>query len=69
MDMMCDIEDSDCTAKKWFDYMGNPEDNSYAPFQINYITDPLAGLTPFNRSTVACNEALNVSWLTLRWNL
>lgn len=60
MDLMCDIEDSDCTAKKWFDYMGNPADNDYAPFLINYVTDPIPGLTPFNRTTVACNEALDV---------
>lgn len=60
MDLMCDIEDSDCTAQKWFDYMGNPADNDYAPFLINYVTDPIPGLTPFNRTTVACNEALDV---------
>lgn len=61
MDMMCDIEESDCTPQKWFDYMGDPKANDYAPFLIKYITEPISGLTPFNRTTFACNEAVNVS--------
>lgn len=58
---MCDVDSlSQCTPKKWFDFMGDAE-SEFVPFEMNYITDPISGLTPFNRTTVACNESVSVS--------
>lgn len=57
---MCGVDILQCTPKKWFDFMGDVT-SPYVPFQMNYITDPIPGLTAFNRPTVACNESVPVS--------
>lgn len=62
LDLMCPHTYNDpCTPEKWFEYMGNATSNRYVPFQINYVTKPMVGYIPFNKPTVPCNEAPNVS--------
>lgn len=50
--------------------MGNARNNKYVPFQINYITEPMNGYTAFNKSTVPCYMAVDVSpfhWLFMNY--
>lgn len=61
MDFICGTDAAECTPKILFENLGDATENPYVPFQMNYITDPIPGLTPFNRSTVACNETVTVS--------
>lgn len=62
LDLMCGgAKGDDCTPEKWYNFMGNVSSNKYVPFQINYITEPVNGYTPFNRSTVPCYDEVNVS--------
>lgn len=65
LDLMCGEWGAlECSASKWFHFMGNPEDNQFVPFLINYVgtpnTNPINGLTPHDPKIVPCYEALNV---------
>lgn len=67
LDLMCGEWGAlECTAKKWFHYMGDAEDNGYVPFQINYKaqpnTNPINGFIPHDPKIVPCYEALDVSF-------
>lgn len=64
MDFICGTDAAECAPKILFGYLGNVTENAFVPFQMNYITEPIPGLTQFNRPTVACNETVNVSFLT-----
>ncbi|XP_055614441.1 NPC intracellular cholesterol transporter 1, partial [Uranotaenia lowii] len=64
LDLMCGTWGaSRCSARKWFEYMGHKEGNTYVPFQINYIphtspadVDPFEPLSP---RVVPCSEKLD----------
>lgn len=63
LDLMCGgAKGPNCTPEKWYNFMGNFTSNKYVPFQTSYITDPVEGYMPFNRSTIHCYEAVSVSW-------
>lgn len=71
LNLMCGgAKDADCTPEKWYDFMGNYTSNKYVPFQTTYITEPLSGYIPFNRPTIACSSAVDVSlncFIKLLW--
>lgn len=48
------------TAKQFYRGIGYGE-RTEVPFQMNYITEPIPGLVPFNRTTKGCDEVVNVS--------
>jgi Niemann-Pick C1 protein len=58
-----------CSAKRWFEYMGETKDNPFVPFKINYIayntTDTVDQFTPVNPKTVPCSEKLDVSFVVV----
>lgn len=65
LDLMCGAWASQkCTAKRWFDYMGETEGNLFVPFKINYIsqnsTAPVNGFKPLDSRIVPCNQAVDV---------
>ena len=55
-----------CTGRRWFDYMGDPDQNMMAPFKINYIYKPKQtnkthdNFKLFNTTIVPCNETASV---------
>lgn len=59
IDFACGSYDSDtCTAKRWYNFMGDPVENSYVPFPINYkYTNSTKA---FRAETKKCNEAYPV---------
>lgn len=62
LDFMCGgAKGDDCTPEKWYHFMGDLSSNKYVPFQTNYITEPMNGYIAFNKSTVPCYEAAEVS--------
>lgn len=66
LDLMCgEWGASRCSAQKWFHYLGSPEENSFVPFEINYIsapnTKPINGMIPQDPRVVPCYEAVDVS--------
>lgn len=65
LDLMCGSWGSEkCSAKRWFDYMGESKDNSYVPFTITYITHnstaPVNRMKPLDPKIVPCNQAVDV---------
>lgn len=66
LDLMCGSWGAaDCTAKKWFDFMGTATgDVGYVPFQINYLfqngTTPVNNFTPLDPKIVPCYEKYDV---------
>ncbi|XP_015113278.1 NPC intracellular cholesterol transporter 1 isoform X2 [Diachasma alloeum] len=61
-DLMCgEWGSSHCTAKRWFHFMGDAEDNIYVPFQITYIgTDEKVGnFTPMDPVVTPCSKPFN----------
>lgn len=65
LDIMCGAWASQkCTARRWFDYMGESKDNSFVPFQRNYIpynsTAPVNGFKPLDSKIIPCNQAVDV---------
>ncbi|GBP78634.1 NPC intracellular cholesterol transporter 1 [Eumeta japonica] len=48
-----------CTPQRWFDFMGDANENAYVPFQINYISGdaPSGGFTPYNPPTRPCSSS------------
>ncbi|XP_035915743.1 NPC intracellular cholesterol transporter 1-like isoform X1 [Anopheles stephensi] len=67
LDLMCgDWGASRCSAKKWFHYMGDAENNLYVPFQIDYVAhsspnETIDGYLPWNPRIVPCNEKLDAN--------
>lgn len=62
LDFMCGVPSTQCTAQKWFDYMGN-KTVPQVPFQINYVTDNIPqSYVPLNIPIKSCSEALDVSY-------
>ncbi|XP_049279815.1 NPC intracellular cholesterol transporter 1 isoform X3 [Anopheles funestus] len=67
LDLMCgDWGASRCSAKKWFYYMGDAENNLYVPFQIDYVAhsspnETIDGYLPWNPRIVPCNEKLDAN--------
>ncbi|XP_052898706.1 NPC intracellular cholesterol transporter 1 isoform X3 [Anopheles moucheti] len=67
LDLMCgDWGASRCSAKKWFHYMGDSENNLYVPFQIDYVAhsspnETIDGYIPWNPRIVPCNEKLDAN--------
>lgn len=65
MDLICGSWGSQkCTAKRWFDYMGEPEGNSFVPFKIKYVTHnstvPVNRMKPLDSKIVPCYQAVDV---------
>ncbi|KAK9709012.1 Niemann-Pick C1 N terminus [Popillia japonica] len=60
LDIMCGTWTSTrCTARRWFDYMGN-KDTPFVPFQINYKnTDPTNRYIPANPPVTPCSRGLD----------
>ncbi|KAI4456062.1 npc intracellular cholesterol transporter 1 [Holotrichia oblita] len=60
LDIMCGTWTSTrCTAKRWFDYMGN-KDTPFVPFQINYKnTDATNRYIPGNPPVTPCSRGLD----------
>uniref|UniRef100_A0A182PPK3 SSD domain-containing protein n=1 Tax=Anopheles epiroticus TaxID=199890 RepID=A0A182PPK3_9DIPT len=67
LDLMCgDWGASRCSAKKWFFYMGDAENNVYVPFQIDYVAhsspnETIDGYLPWNPRIVPCSEKLDAN--------
>ncbi|XP_061516670.1 NPC intracellular cholesterol transporter 1 isoform X3 [Anopheles gambiae] len=67
LDLMCgDWGASRCSAKKWFFYMGDAENNLYVPFQIDYVAhsspnETIDGYLPWNPRIVPCSEKLDAN--------
>lgn len=65
LDIMCgEWGASRCSAKKWFNFMGTKEGNSFVPFQINYIAHKNnndSTFIPLKPRVVPCSEKLDVS--------
>lgn len=56
MDMACGFHTSKtCTAKLWYEYMGDPISNIFVPFAINYIYNDTE--RAFRAETLPCNES------------
>lgn len=59
MDLSCLPYDSTtCTPKRWYQYMGNAEENIYVPFLIDYTYDNPE--RAFTAETKRCNESYEV---------
>lgn len=64
LDIMCGQWGSTrCTPFRWFEYMGDAQNNLYVPFQINYknTTKPVDKFIPLNTSIIPCSQALSNS--------
>lgn len=62
LDMMCgDWGASRCSAKRWFDFLGDAS-NIYVPFQITYkpVDDSVDGFEPMNPKVTPCSQPLDV---------
>ncbi|XP_033220867.1 NPC intracellular cholesterol transporter 1 [Belonocnema kinseyi] len=62
LDMMCgEWGASRCSAKRWYDYMGDAAHNLYVPFQITYkaVDQEENGFQPLDPEITPCNKALN----------
>ncbi|XP_031627932.1 NPC intracellular cholesterol transporter 1 homolog 1b [Contarinia nasturtii] len=56
----CGLYDSKtCTAKRWYEFMGDAENNPFVPFQLNYKFDNAE--RAFRTDTKKCNEAYDSS--------
>ncbi|XP_066583703.1 NPC intracellular cholesterol transporter 1 homolog 1b-like isoform X2 [Prorops nasuta] len=61
MDMGCgDHGASRCTAKLWYQYMGDKAGNQFTPFQMDYIYDE-PGRVSWNATAKKCHEAYDKS--------
>lgn len=60
LDMACGLYDSKtCSPKRWYQFMGDPIENIYVPFLINYTyNNPEKA---FTAETKKCNESFEVS--------
>ncbi|XP_067002483.2 NPC intracellular cholesterol transporter 1 [Anabrus simplex] len=59
MDILCgEWGASKCTAQKWFTYLGNTTQNSFVPFEIDYVAtdEPTKGFIPLNPEVTPCNK-------------
>lgn len=68
MSMMCGAwGEYNCTAQRWFDFMGSIK-NGLAPFQIDYVyvEGSNSTFTTLNKTIIPCNEAVSVSWMFLK---
>lgn len=66
MDMACGLYDSNtCSPQRWYQFMGDPVENPYVPFLINYTyTNPR---NAFTAKTQKCNESFEVSQMDAHW--
>ena len=65
LDMMCgEWGASRCSAKRWFDFMGDAS-SVYVPFQITYkaVDQEEDGFQPMDPEIIPCSKALNVRQL------
>lgn len=72
IDLMCGSWGSrSCTAKRWFDFMGDIVNNPYTPFQINYknTSVPVGSYTPIDPGTTPCSVALSVSIIKFQFEV
>lgn len=60
MDLACGLYDANtCSPKRWYQYMGDPVENVYVPFLINYTYAKTENA--FTAETRKCNESFEVS--------
>ncbi|XP_014262096.1 Niemann-Pick C1 protein isoform X2 [Cimex lectularius] len=62
LDVMCgDHKAIGCSPLIWFNFMGDPDKNAYAPILMNYIPteEPTKNIIPFNPKIIPCNVALD----------
>ncbi|KAK0092687.1 hypothetical protein PV326_000847, partial [Microctonus aethiopoides] len=62
LNLMCSgLDASECSAQKWFDFLGNAKNIQFVPFQITYIEgdDKVGPFTPANPEITPCNKGLN----------
>lgn len=62
LDIMCGAWGaSECSPTKWFQFLGDAQDNMYVPFQINYkfLDKKEDNFIPLNPAIVPCNQAIN----------
>ncbi|KAL1139914.1 hypothetical protein AAG570_006891, partial [Ranatra chinensis] len=62
LDLMCGSWGaSRCSPKRWFTFMGNPDDNPYAPFQITFTStnEPVGEFMPLNPTVIPCSVGIN----------
>ncbi|XP_063244336.1 NPC intracellular cholesterol transporter 1 isoform X2 [Bacillus rossius redtenbacheri] len=62
LDLMCgDWGASRCSPLKWFTFMGDKENNPFAPFQISYIplNSSTGKFTPMDPPVTPCSQAIS----------
>lgn len=50
-----------CDAAKWFSYMGDPEQNPYVPYFMDFSTEAVEGFDQLDSKPKLCTEAYDVS--------
>ena len=59
-----------CNFRRFFEFLGDVTNNAYVPFQITYNFDETPdGIEPYNSKVIPCNEAVDVSTVTVKWSL
>lgn len=64
LDFMCgQYGASRCTPSKWFKFLGDPKENLFVPFSINYIEvdHDFQIYSPINPKVTLCNESISDS--------
>lgn len=51
-----------CDAEKWFSYMGDPDQNVYVPYPMNFITDQNENFNQLDSNPKLCSEAYEVTF-------
>ncbi|XP_073978633.1 Niemann-Pick type C-1a isoform X3 [Rhodnius prolixus] len=62
MDIMCGQWGSmKCSASRWFSYMGDPSQNIFVPFLLNFIetNETIEEFEPMNPQTTPCSQGIN----------